>query len=118
MNKKTAEARIEKFMPGGIPRYLHCYDNGDRPDATYDRYTIVFTGRYRHKTGGDFIHLGSSEHPFHPQGFGQHGSSQTQIDSPTYGHLGKKIKFTDLPPDVQKFALGDYKDLWGLNFGT
>src|SRR5574337_1921229 len=104
-------SRHDRLLPGGIPRYVHVYDNGGK---TFDRYTVVFTGRYRHKTGGEFWHIGASEHPFHPQGFGQHGFSREQIDYPTYGHLGKKIRFQDLPPDVQKVTLSTYKDLWDL----
>jgi hypothetical protein len=64
-------------MPNGIPRYVRCYDNGGE---TFDRFTVVFSGRYRHLTGGEFWHVGMSEHPFHPQGFGQHGGHTQQID--------------------------------------
>lgn len=105
--------RAERLLPGGEPRYVHVYDNGGE---SFDRYTVVFTGRYTHKTGGVHWYLGASEHPFHPQGFGQTGESRThqQIDYPTYGHLGKKIKFKDLPPDVKKFTLQVYRDLWDL----
>jgi len=103
--------RPSALMPAGTPRYVHVYDNGGK---TADRYTIVFTGRYRHKTNGSFVHLGASAHPFHPQGVGMHGESRDQIDYPSYGHLGKKIGFKDLPPDVQKFVVITYKDIWSL----
>jgi hypothetical protein len=107
--------RRARLLPGGMPRYVHCYDNGG---TSYDRYTIVYTGRYRHKTGGSFLHVGCSAYPFHPQGFGQHGESNQQIDYPTYGHLGKKIRFEALPNDVRKLVLGDYCALWDLNETT
>lgn len=55
-----------------------------------------------------------SSQPFHPQGFGQHGESDSPIDRPTYGHLGKKIKFDDLPEDCQKLVLSDYVYLWNI----
>lgn len=103
--------RENQLLPGGVPKYIRCYDNGGR---SFDRYTVVFTGRYRHKTGGSFWHVGMSEHPFHPQGFGQHGENREQIDRPTYGHLGKKIKFQDLPEDCRKLVLRDYRDLWDV----
>ncbi len=100
------------------PKYIHCYDNGGR---SYDRYTIVFTGRYRHKTGykgdkrlGSFWYIGASEHPSHPQGFGTVGENDKQIDYPAYGHLGKKVKFAMLPDDVRKFVWDVYADLWDL----
>jgi hypothetical protein len=105
------EDRRNKLLPNGVPRYVRCYDNGGE---TFDRYTVVFTGRYRHKTGGVFWHVGMSSNPFHPQGFGQHGESIDHIDRPTYGHLGKKIKFINLPEDCQKLVLSDYSDLWDL----
>lgn len=90
------------------PRYIRCYDNGGK---SFDRFTIVFTGRYAKKMGG-FIYLGLSEHPYHPQGFGQHGFSDYLIDRPTYGHLGKRIVFEKLPIDCQKAIVETYSDIW------
>lgn len=110
MNKTQRDRKI-RLLPDGIPKYVHCYDNGGK---TIDRYTVVFTGRYTHKTGGEHWYVGMSGAPFHPQGFGQHGSSRDQIDYPTYGHLGKKIKFTDLPESCQKLVLNDYISLWDI----
>ena len=106
------KSRTECLLPGGVPRYIRCYDNGGE---SFDRYTVVFTGRYKHKTGGAFWYVGMSDNPFHPQGFGQHGeSTDNQIDWPTYGHLGKKIKFQDLPEDCQKLVQDNYRYLWDL----
>ncbi len=101
--------RKEQLMPNGIPRYVRCYDLQN----TCDRYTVVFTGNYAGREGCDY--LGMSGAPFHPQGFGQHGWNLDVIDRPTYKHLGKKIKFTDLPEDCQKLVLSDYKEIWRLN---
>jgi len=111
----SRERRKRALLPNGEPRYVRCYDNGASKDPTFDCYTIVFT-RKKNGTGprSEFLYLGASEHPFHPQGFGQHGSSQTQIDYPTYGHLGKKVKFSVLPPDVQRFVRSTYCDLWEI----
>ena len=108
---KSKQARRERLLPGDKPRYIRCYDNGGQ---TADRYTVVFTGRYRHKTGGDFWDLCMSSCPFHPQGIGMHGTSNQQIDRPNYGHLGKRIKFDSLPEDCQKAVVQDYKYLWDL----
>ena len=110
-NGKPLSARANRLMPKGTPRYVHVYDNGGE---TIDRYTAVFTGRYRHKTGGEFWHLGMSAAPFHPQGFGQHGSSTRQIDYPSYGHLGKRISFEALPEDCRRAVLQTYRDLWDI----
>jgi hypothetical protein len=109
---KREQERIPRLLPSGKPRYIRCYDN---QGETADRFTVVFSGRYRHKTGGEFWYVGMSGAPFHPQGIGQHGSHHKQIDWPTYGHLGKKISFDQLPEDCQKLVLRDYKYLWDLD---
>lgn len=101
---------MAKYAPDQTPRYVRCYDNGG---ASFDRYTVVFTGRYRHKTGGSVLYVGMSEHPFHPQGFGQHGEAPSRIDQPSYAHLGKRISFAALPPDCRTLVLRDYAELWG-----
>lgn len=91
------------------PRWIRIYDNGGR---SFDRYFVVFTEKYRKKTGGQFIGLGMSEHPYHPQGFGQHSYSDRQFDWPAYGHLGKRITWDKLPPDCQRCVRQTYNDLW------
>ena len=113
MNNKLNIKRKNSLMPNGIPRYVRCYDNGGE---TCDRYTVVYTGRYTHKTGGVSWYVGMSSNPFHPQGFGQHGESSTNvpIDKPSYKHLGKKIKFEKLPKDCQRLVIDDYIDLWDI----
>lgn len=108
---KAEEERKKHLLPNGKPRWIRCYDNGG---ASIDRYTVVFTGRYKQNTGGVFWFLGMSSNPFSPQGFGQHGESEDQIDTPSYGHLGKKIKFEDLPEDCQKLVLKTYVYLWDI----
>lgn len=117
MSKKAE--RAEKLMPGGIPRWIRCYDNGGR---SFDRYTVVYTGRYACRSGCDYVAM--SAHPFHPQGFGQHGSARWPIDvvgnawgGPAIGkscHIGKRIAFTDLPADCQTLVLTNYRALWHL----
>jgi hypothetical protein len=108
VNKK--EERLDHLLPGGIPRYVRVYDNGGK---SIDRYTVVFSGNY---PGRQRLcrYLGMSGAPFHPQGFGQHGESETIIDRPTYGHLGRKISFGDLPADCQELTLSDYRYYWDL----
>jgi hypothetical protein len=78
----------------------------DNEGETFDRYTVFYSGRgvFHPSDLRMRMHVGMSEHPFHPQGFGQHG----------YGmpgrHVGKRIKFEDLPPDCQKLVLQDLED--------
>ena len=101
--------RREQFMPNGIPRKIRCYDNGGK---TYDQYTVVYTGNYQGRNGCDYV--GMSENPFHPQGFGQHGWDSNVIDYPKYSHLGKKIRFEDLPENCQLLVVDDYKEIWDI----
>lgn len=113
MATKTQTKRIESLIPNGVPRYIRCYDNNGE---TQDRYTCVFTGNYTHKTSREHWYLGMSADPFHPLGIGIHESSKTQIDTPAYSHLGKKVKFEDLPDKVQQCIKQTYVDLWDLPF--
>jgi hypothetical protein len=112
---QAQKARKARLMPHGVPKWVRCYDDGGK---TLDRYTVVFTGRYkdRPKWGerGHCEYLGMSENPFSPQGFGQHGDDPSAIDRPTYSHLGKRIKFADLPPNCQNCVKQDYRALWEL----
>jgi hypothetical protein len=102
--------REDSLMPAGVPRYARCYDNGGvSKGGSIDRYTVVYTGRHG---GGSYV--GMSAEPFHPQGVGQHGESRFPIDRPGYSHLGKPIRFENLPPDCRKLVLSDYKAIWNL----
>lgn len=85
---------------------IRCYDNGGE---SYDRYTICYT----RKVDGRYVYVGASAEPFHPQGFGQHGDSPAPIDRPAYRHLGKRVTFDSLPPDVQKLVRQDHAALYG-----
>lgn len=83
---------------------LRCYDNGGK---TWDRYTVVpprWAKDERENTPGTFNAIGASGNPFHPQGFGQHCSAMAGP------HLGKRVKWSDLPPDVQLFARQSFPD--------
>ena len=73
----------------GAPRpVLACYDSGPK---TIDRYTVLYGAPFWSEEWGRTIPcFAMSAAPFHPQGFGQHGE------------LGRKIGFTDLPPDCQR----------------
>ena len=112
---ETNMTRKERLMPNGIPRYIRCYDN----EEFIDRYTVVFSNK---RVSGEFMYLGMSSRPFHPQGIGQHGFSKDQIDAPkgwppVVGrkcHLGTRIRFEDLPVDCRDFVLQDYLELWGI----
>lgn len=113
---------MARLMPAGVPRYVRCYDNGGE---TADRYTVCFTGRAA-SADGDYPYLAMDSSPFHPQGFGQHGSTNDRpadVRPGAWGgvalgrkcHLGRRIAFADLPADCRRLVLSDYREIWRLN---
>lgn len=84
---------------------LRIYDNGGK---TFDRYTILppryAGGAYRERAPGTWTAIAASEKPYHPQGFGQHVSAMPGR------HLGRRIRWCDLPDDVQRFACEAFPD--------
>lgn len=139
----TKLKRIEQFVTlEGWPKKVRCYDDGgpdgapgEHPQDSYDRYwralegkltkadekvldkagsadryTVVYTGI----RDGRCHYVGMSGDPFHPQGIGQHGEAAEMIDRPKYSHLGKKIRFQDLPEDCKRLVWQDYRDWWDL----
>jgi hypothetical protein len=112
MMNNLDKKRIDSLLLGGIPKWIRVYDNGGvGGGGTVDRYTVIFTNLKL----GVFPYLAMSGAPFHPQGFCQHGETRGKAaDRPSYGHLGSKIDFLDLPEDCRKVVLSDYIDYWEL----
>jgi len=108
LSKKQTE-RLYSLMRGGIPKYIRIYDNLGK---TIDRYTVIFTGRYR-KAYESYQVLIMSDTPWHPQGFCQHDECLPSYDRPNYGHLGKKISYDDLTIACKNEVLMDYLYYWG-----
>lgn len=80
-------------------KFCRIFDNGGR---TFDRYTIAFKS-YRSSDGRLYYpYIASSDHPYGPLGFGQHGESKEFL---TGKHLGERVSFDFVPGDVQKFIL-------------
>lgn len=118
------KSRKERLMPGGVPRWIRCYDNGGvDAGGSGDRYTVCFTGR-RGTQDNEAFYRAMSERPFHPQGIGlwmshplRHCDVNRHGFAPAIGrkcHLGRRIPFKDLPPDCRKLVLQDYKELWNI----
>jgi hypothetical protein len=131
LTKKQRE-RAERLLPDGKPRWMRIYDNGGE---TTDRYTVVFTGRYRsigckrgERPQGEHPARCMSDAPTHPQGFCMWNSYSQPCDTyppggrgwawpPRVGrkcHLGTRISFDDLPAICQKIAVLDYCELWNI----
>jgi hypothetical protein len=77
---------------------IRCYDNGGK---TMDRYTVIFMDSPE-ALAGHFACLAMNHEPFHPQGFGQHSAAIPGR------HLGKRIKFEELPADCQRLVRSHY----------
>lgn len=80
-------------------KQVRIYDNGGK---TWDRYTAVFMMLPEYKAG-EYAAVGMSEDPFY--GFGQHCTAVPGR------HLGKRIKFEQLPVDCQRLILQDLVDI-------
>lgn len=102
--------RYDRLLPNNMPRYIRCYDNGNK---TIDRYTVVFTGNYVGREGRCH-YLAMNDCPTSPWGFGQHGEHSAVIDRPSYRHLGKQIAFANLPLECQSWVMAEYKAIWNL----
>lgn len=93
-----------------------------------DRYTVLYTGRMapeRSPGRVEYPYRAMSEHPSHPQGIGIYGASPNQPLDANHGtwggvslyktnHLGKRIKYDDLPEDVRRCVWQDYTEIWKL----
>lgn len=77
---------------------IRCYDDG----KSGDRYTVVYLD-CPERAINVFEAVAMSEAPFHPQGCGQHCAASLGR------HLGKRIRFSDLPADCQRLINNDTK---------
>jgi hypothetical protein len=107
--------QISNALPSGEWSKVRCYDSGPKAN---DRYTIVYVslGNFHKSTYGCgnsackgcndlYYHaVGSNSTPFIPNaGVFQH--CEVQLGK----HLGKRIAFASLPPDVQKAVIQDLR---------
>lgn len=126
--------RLASLVPGGVPKYVRCYDNGGDPEAggSSDRYTVVFSGAACAKAcGGEHPYRAMSGAPFHPLGIGlwcsdrnrpvdTYGKDRKYAWPPAIGRkcfLGTRIRFEDLPEDCRRLVMEDYLDVWNLRKG-
>lgn len=89
----------------GQPREVTAiYDVGD--DSYADRYTVLFSKKsFPDVSNPKYVmSLGMSSSPTHPQGVSQWGEALPG------SHLGKKIKWSDLPDNVRKHVIDRLKD--------
>lgn len=79
---------------------VRIYDNLGK---TLDRYTVIYMD-FRELAHNTFSALGMSTNPYH--GYGQHC---TAIPG---RHLGKRIKFNDLPKECKELVWEDLKEYY------
>jgi len=82
-------------------KHVRLYDNGG---TTVDRYTAVYMDEPEYKPGV-YAARGMSARPFHPQGVGLYCTAMPGR------HLGKRIRFDELPEDCQRLVLQDRGDI-------
>ncbi|GHV57827.1 hypothetical protein AGMMS49579_24270 [Spirochaetia bacterium] len=99
-----------KLFVNGTPKYIACYEAKRNP--TGDRFTVVYTHTnwYDPENKDKVFYIAMSEHPAHPQGFGQHRESWAWRFYPR----GSRITFEELPVDCQRVVITDYCNLWGI----
>lgn len=98
----TAQKRI--YRKDGTPLHVRIYD-----DPSFgDRFTVVFTRRLKNRRG-DPYYAGLSMNGlgmYHWLEFPQ------RPDLPRYSHLGKRVRFDSLNPDIQQAILSNYRSLY------
>ncbi len=110
--KPTKQSLIRR-LSNHRNRLARFYDNAE----TADRFTASYLA-VQSNYGGQrwFWYRGMSVHPSDPQGFGCSGESKgVPVDFPPAplgrkNHLGRRIRFQDLPEDCQRLVLQDLMD--------
>jgi hypothetical protein len=112
----TKEALIKR-LSNHRNKAARFYDYGD---TSFDRYTAVYLKPEGEHPRRWFGYRGMSNYPYHPMGYGIYSDSNDwPVDRSESGyvvslgrknHLGKRIRFQDLPPDCQRCVLHDILD--------
>lgn len=102
---KRSAARWLQDAPADV---IACYDNGGK---TADRYTVLFGGKFWTPGFAEhwwkvcreprmLQHLGMSAYPSDPQGVSMWGE-----DAMRGPHLGRKVRWLDLPENIRKHTV-------------
>ena len=90
-----------RWLKGAPAPAFACYDSGGK---IIDRYTVLYGAPlWSPEMGLDVPFRAMNHAPFHPLGFGQWG----EMPSHNRDALGRKIPFSELPPDCQKLVRQD-----------
>lgn len=88
---------LHKYPSMKRPKNIRIYDDGG---ATADRYTVIYMDEPE-RDPGTYNALCMSADPFSPLGICQHSSAMPGR------HLGKRIRWEDLPEDCRKAVVQD-----------
>ena len=89
-----------KYNSQKINKEIRCYDNGGK---SLDRYTVIYMFEPENRPN-TFGARGMCENPCSPQGIGCYTSAMPGR------HLGKRIKFEQLPINCKWLVLSDLSD--------
>lgn len=96
---KNINEVVEKYLSEAKESF-DVYDNGGK---TADRWTVVSASDLKNKMPNGMVDMLSlSENPGSPNGVSMYGQGQVG------NHLGKKIKFSSLPKEVQDHISSRY----------
>jgi hypothetical protein len=101
----TPRRMPKRFLDGAPAGILDIFDNGGK---TFDRYTVVYN--YPDQDGRDIWlpYRGMSEHPTSPDGFGISDEfTRWELASYRDAYRRTRIRWDELPPDVQRVARDD-----------
>lgn len=106
--RRASRRWLDGDCPAGV---LAIFDNGGtgRRGGSFDRYTVFYVPTEPLADRGGWIsYLAASEHPFAPQGFGQHAELPAYaVAEYRYRASHTACRWTDLPPDVRRAVLAD-----------
>ena len=121
--KTKALSREARFMPGGIPRYVRCYDSSEADDPSFDTFTVLYTGRAATTTDAygnrayEYVCLsGHGSVPFRPADT-YNPATKKHCFPPAMGrkcHLGRRVPFSAIPYGLQQTVLRDYREIWQI----
>lgn len=119
--KRTLRLQVERkaaLLPlvGGLPtpKYIKCYDDG-KGQHNMARYTVVFTGNYKKRTGGKYQVLMLPVSPYDNSEEVSLNYEDKRPDRPSHAQLGGEIDYESLPMDCKSYIMEKYCEIWGLS---
>lgn len=95
----------KRFLDGAPAGILDIFDAGE---GQWDRFTVVYNYPEEDRGTVYLPYRGMSEHPSSPQGFGILDTFQShELAAYRNAYRRTRIRWDELPPDVQKVARRD-----------